>query len=239
MPNEQRNRRTHRSRHAVARPQDGLDRLGDNTLDEDDARDSDDDARDTSMSSGLGGFDGFGGRRPDRVLSPSPAASGGAAHGRDARDSRDHDDHGRYTAWKKADFPTDDTLRQCKVKRHEDLSGHIYLLFHILGIQFRWLLTRMGVGCTLVSSAECAVDDTKEHAWMTVYAHDRDVIEDLLYRRLKTLWCNCTDAIAMFSQNRAGEEFFAQKVWDALLTAFPLNHKRMQTVLLAPNLASS
>ena len=172
---------------AVARPQAGLDLLGDNTLDEDDARASDDDARDTSMSSGLGGFDGFGGRRPDRVLSPSPAASGGAAHGRDARDSRDHDDHGRYTDWKKADFPTDDTLRQCKVKRHEDLSGHIYLLFHILGIQFRWLLTRMGVGCTLVSSAECAVDDTKEHAWMTVYAHDRDVFEDLLYRRLKTL----------------------------------------------------
>ena len=100
---------------------------------------------------------------------------------------RSIDDHGRYTAWKKADFPTDDTLRQCKVKRHEDLSGHIYLLFHILGIQFRWLLTRMGVGCTLVSSAECAVDDTKEHAWMTVYAHDRDVFEDLLYRRLKTL----------------------------------------------------
>jgi hypothetical protein len=24
-----------------------------------------------------------------------------------------------------------------------------------------------------------------------------------------------------------------QKVWEALLTAFPLNHKRMQTVLLA------
>jgi hypothetical protein len=91
----------------------------------------------------------------------------------------------------------------------------------------------MGIGSTLVSSEELAVDDNKEHAWMTVYANDRDVIEDLLYRSLKTLWSNCTDVIAIFSQNHAGEEFCAQKVWDALVTAFPLNHKRMQTVLLA------
>jgi hypothetical protein len=91
----------------------------------------------------------------------------------------------------------------------------------------------MGIGSTLVSSEELAVDDNKEHAWMTVYANDRDVIEDLLYRSLKTLWSNCTDVIAIFSQNHAGEEFCVQKVWDALVTAFPLNHKRMQTVLLA------
>jgi hypothetical protein len=179
------------------------------------------------------GFGSFGSRRHDCAPSPSPAASEGAARGSDARHRSDHDERGRYIAWKKADFPTDEALRQCKVKRHEDLPRHIYLLFDILGLQFRWLLTRMGIGRTLVSSEELAVDDHKERAWMAVYANDRDVIEDLLYRRLKTLWCNCTDAIAMFSQNRAGEEFFAQKVWDALLTAFPLNHKRMQTVLLA------
>jgi hypothetical protein len=151
---------------------------------------------------------------------------------------RSIDDHGRYTAWKKADFPTDDTLRQCKVKRHEDLPCHIYLLFDILGIQFRWLLTRMGVGRTLVSSEERAVYDTKERAWMSVYAHDRDVIEDLLYHPLKTLWSGCTDAIAIFSHHGAGEELCAQKVWDDFLTAFPLNHKRMQTVLLAREFSS-
>ena len=233
MPKQQRARHSYRPDPAVARPQAGLDLLGDNTLDEDDARASDDDARDTSMSSSRGGFVGFGGRRPDRAPSPSPATSAGAARERDARDLRDHDDHGRYTAWKKADFPTDDTLRPCKVKWHEDLPRHIYLLFDILGIQFRWFLTRMGVVRTLVSSEELAVDDTKDRTWMAVYAHDRDVIEDLLYRRLKTLWSGCTDAIAIFSHHRAGEELCAQKVWDALLTAFPLNHKRMQTVLLA------
>ena len=88
-------------------------------------------------------------------------------------------------------------------------------------------------GRTLVSSEELAVDDHKERPWMALYANDRDVIEDLLYRRLRTLWSGCTDAIAIFSQHCAQEEFFAQKVWDALLTALPLNHKCMQTVLLA------
>ena len=78
------------------------------------------------MSSDRVGFGGFGGRRPDHDPRPSPAARGNAAHGLDAHDRRDHDDHGHYTVWKKADFPTDDTLRPCKVKRHEDLPSHIY-----------------------------------------------------------------------------------------------------------------
>jgi len=69
----------------------------------------------------------------------------------------------------------------------------------------------MGIGRTLVSSKDLAVDDHKERVWMAVYANDRDVIEDLLYCRLKTLWSTCTDAIAIFSQHRAGEEFCAQK----------------------------
>ena len=83
MPNKQRNRYMQRSRPAVARPQDGLDRLGDNKLDEDDTRVSDDGARDTSMSSARGGFGGFGGgrHRDSRHSSPSPAARGDARGG--------------------------------------------------------------------------------------------------------------------------------------------------------------
>jgi hypothetical protein len=130
------------------------------------------------------------------------------------------------------DFPTEEALRKCKVKRHEDLPRHIYLLLDILGLQFRWLLTRMGKGRALVSSEDLAVDDHKERTWMAMYANDRDVIEHLLYRRLKFLWADCTDAITVFARHRAQEEFCAQKVWEALLTAFPLKHKRMQTVLL-------
>jgi hypothetical protein len=63
IPNKQRNRH---SRPAVPRPQDGLDSLGDNTLDEDGTRVSDDSACDTSMSSARGGFGGFGGTRCGR-----------------------------------------------------------------------------------------------------------------------------------------------------------------------------
>ena len=66
------------------------------------------------------GFGSFGSRRHDCAPSPSPAASEGAARGSDARHRSDHDERGRYIAWKKADFPTDEALRQCKVKRHED-----------------------------------------------------------------------------------------------------------------------
>ncbi len=114
--------------------------------------------------SARGGFGGFGGSRDSRpsspslaahgaacgafgsrsrngAPSPSPAASGGAARGSDARAHSDHDD-GRQ--WKQMDFPTEEALRKCKVKRHEDLPRHIYLLLDILGLQFRWLLTRMG-----------------------------------------------------------------------------------------------
>ncbi len=47
----------------MARPQDGPDRLGDTTLDEDDARASDDGARDTSISSACGGSGGFASAR--------------------------------------------------------------------------------------------------------------------------------------------------------------------------------
>jgi len=157
-------RRKDRPRPAVARPHDGLDLLGDNTLEEADDRASDDGARDMSMSfargssggfgsrrhdrdprpspetsgAARGGFGSFGSQRHDRAPSPSPAASAGAARGRDACDSSDHDERGLYSTWKKADFLTDEALRQCKVKQHDDLPRHIYLLFDILGLQFRW-----------------------------------------------------------------------------------------------------
>ena len=68
---------------------------------------------------------------------------------------------------------------------------------------------------------------------MALYANDRDVLETLLYRRLQTLWHDCTDALAVFTKHRANTEFCGQKVWEALLAAFPLDHQRMQTVLLA------
>jgi hypothetical protein len=145
-----------------------------------------------------GGFV-FGSSRRYGTSSPSPAAGGGTARGGDT------DERGRL--WKKTDFPTDDALRKCRVYRHEDLPRHIYLLLDILGLQFRWVLTRFGRGRALVSEAEQLVDDQKEHAWMALYANDRDVLETLLYRRLQTLCHDCTDALAVFTKHRACTEF--------------------------------
>ena len=87
--------RTRHPRPAVDHPEDGLDRLGDNTVDEDDARVSDDCACDTSISSARGGsggfasarggFGGFGGgrHRDSRPSSPSPAAHGASGKNSD------------------------------------------------------------------------------------------------------------------------------------------------------------
>ena len=76
----------------------------------------------------------------------------------------------------------------------------------------------MGKGRALVSSEDLDVTDHKERTWMAMYTNDRDVIEHLLYCRLKFLWTDCTDAMAVFACHRVQEEFCAQKVWEALLS---------------------
>jgi hypothetical protein len=96
-----------------------------------------------------------------------------------------------------------------------------------LCIQFRWLLTRGALGRALVTEAEAAIDDAKERAWMDTYETDRDTLEDVLYRRLESLWAPFTDALKVFQKHNASQPRCAQKVWEALLTAFPLDHKRM------------
>ena len=66
--------------------------------------------------------------------------------------------------------------------------------------------------------------------------HERDLLEDPVYRRLVSLWSEFSDAYAVFDQHGPAQLFCAQQVWslwEALLAAFPLKHKRMQTVLLA------
>ena len=124
-----------------------------------------------------------------------------------------------------------------RVKAHEDVPRHVYRLFKVLGIQFRWVLTRGAIARTLVSPAELAVDSAKETAWMAMYEQDRDTLEDILYRRLQDLWAPLTDAIKVFDTHGPAQPMCAQKVWEALLAAFPLNNKRMQTVLLAREIA--
>jgi hypothetical protein len=72
---------------------------------------------------------------------------------------------------------------------------------------------------------------------MALYEHDRDTLEDILYRRLQDFWAPLTNAMKVFDTHGSVQQLCAQKVWEALLTAFPLDHKRMQTVLLAREIA--
>jgi hypothetical protein len=165
----------------------------------------------------------------------SPAARG--ALGSRARRTADHNDD-CHRPWRKSDFPSDDaTFERCRVKSHEDFPRHIYCLFLVLGIQFRWVLTSGTLVSALVSTADIAIDDAKENAWMALYEHDRDMFEDILYRSLQDLWALLTDTMKVFDTHGSAQQLCAQKVWEALLTAFPLEHKRMQTVLLAREIA--
>ena len=107
----------------------------------------------------------------------------------------------------------------------------------VLGIQFRWVLTRGTLACVLVSQADLVIDDDKENAWMALYEHDSDTLEDILYHSLQDLWAPLTDVMKVFDTHCSAQQLCAQKVWEALLTAFPLDHKCMQTVLLAREIA--
>jgi hypothetical protein len=64
-----------------------------------------------------------------------------------------------------------------------------------------------------------------------------DTLEDILYPRLQDLWALLTDSMKVFDANCVAQPLCAQKVWEALLTAFPLDHKLMQTVLVVREIA--
>ena len=68
---------------------------------------------------------------------------------------------------------------------------------------------------------------------MAVHENERDLLEDTVNLRLVSLWSEFSEAYAVFDNHCPAELLCAQHVWEALLAAFPLKHKLMQTVLLA------
>jgi hypothetical protein len=106
-----------------------------------------------------------------------------------------------------------------------------------LGIQYRWILNSCDLARQLVTTADLVIDDVKETSWMAMHEHEHDLLEDTMYLCLAVLWSEFSDAIAVFEAHTAAQQLFAQKVWEALLEAFPLEHKHMQTVLLAREMA--
>jgi hypothetical protein len=156
--------------------------------------------------------------------SSSPAAHGGidcsthhsTAHREDSDSSR---------AWRTGDFPAPARFVNCRVKCHEDVPRHIWGLFKALCIQYRWILTNGALARELVTTVDLTIDYTKETDRMALHEHERDLLEDTMYRRLANLWSEFSDAISVFDVNTTAQQLCSQKVWEALLATFPLEHK--------------
>jgi len=144
----------------------------------------------------------------DQEDSQAAQTARGGSNSRGCHALRD-DDRGR--PWNLCDFvPADDPgWARCTVKSHEDFPRHIFRLVLLLGIQFRWLLTRGTLASVLVTQAELSINDVKERAWMDTYERDRDTLEDVLYRSLQELWAPFTDDLKVFQSNVASQPLCA------------------------------
>jgi hypothetical protein len=94
---------------------------------------------------------GFGRGRSDMSDREEDVPVARGALGGRTRLTADHHDDDRHRPWRKSDFPSDDAaFERCRVKSHEDFPRHIYRLFLVLGIQFRWVLMRGTLASALV-----------------------------------------------------------------------------------------
>jgi hypothetical protein len=122
---------------------------------------------------------GFGRGSSDMSDSEDDAPAARGALGSRARRTADRDDAPGANPTFHRTMPH---LNAAVSSRNEDFPRHIYRLFLVLGIQFRWVLTRGTLARALVFTADIAINDAKENAWMAMYEHDRDTFEDILYR---------------------------------------------------------
>jgi hypothetical protein len=49
------------------------------------------------------------------------------------------------------------------------------------------------------------LDNAKENAWMALYEHDRDTLEDILYSCLQDLWAPLTDNMKVFDNHGSAQ----------------------------------
>jgi hypothetical protein len=70
-------------------------------------------------------------------------------------------------------------------------------------------LTLDALGCALVSTADLAIDDAKENAWMALH---ENLFEGKMYQRLVSLWSEFSDDLAVFDANGPDQLLRAQKV---------------------------
>ena len=113
-----------------------------------------------------------------------------------------------------------------------DIPHFIQDFFTALGLQYRWVVTRDVIGKTFVSAEDLDNYHAKEKLWMAVHEHERDLLEDSVYCRIQALWSDFSDVYAVFDENGPTQQFCAQKVWEALLNTFPLQHKQCKLFFL-------
>ena len=100
------------------------------------------------------------------------------------------------------------------MKSHEDIPRFIQDFFTALGLQYRWVVTRGVLGKMLVSAEDLDNDNASEQLWMAVHEHERDLLEDTVYRRIQALWSEFSDAYAVFDDTGPTQPLCAQKVWE-------------------------
>ena len=104
---------------------------------------------------------GFGRGRSDMSDREDDGPAARPALGARARRTADREED-QHRPCRKSDFLSDDAVfERCRVKSHEDFPRHIYRLFLVLGIQFRWVLTRCTLARALVTQADLAIYDAK------------------------------------------------------------------------------
>jgi hypothetical protein len=59
----------------------------------------------------------------------------------------------------------------------------------------------VALSAVLLKAEDLVISNPKEESWMTVYEHERDLLEDTVYRRLVSLWSEFSDAQAVFDQH--------------------------------------
>jgi hypothetical protein len=65
--------------------------------------------------------------------------------------------------------------------------------------------------CSYRNKNDLAIDIAKENAWMALYEHDSDTLEDILYRCLQDLWAPLTNTMKVFDTHGSTQQLCARR----------------------------
>jgi len=106
------------------------------------------------------------------------------------------------------------------------MSPHTFEIHKDLGVQLRWVFTRDPEDSALVTDEQLDIDNVKDVTWMTAYTTECNVLHDVVYCLLSSLWSDFTDACSVSTHTPFTQLLCSQQLWEALLTAFPSSEYR-------------